>query len=107
MPKSAFNSARLHKYRVTLTIKAEDLEFNPHSVHWRSALNLEPAERVKFDIEELDDIGSKFRITLNMSVLEEDFDPFYINWHSALNLNQDSECHSYIEDLDSFTFWKN
>lgn len=53
MVKSAYTLGQKTHYRITLELDVLE-DFNPHQIDWNKVLQLEPAERVKSYVENLD-----------------------------------------------------
>lgn len=53
MSNSSYLLAQKQRYRITLEISAQE-DFNPHQIDWSKVLKLEPAEKVKSYVEDLD-----------------------------------------------------
>jgi hypothetical protein len=53
MPKSSYTLAQKTHYRITLELDVLD-DFNPHQIDWNKVLKLEPNERIKSYVENLD-----------------------------------------------------
>jgi len=50
---AAFLQAQKSKYRITLELEVFN-DMNPHQINWNKVLKLEPSEKVKSYIEDLD-----------------------------------------------------
>lgn len=57
MSKTAYSAAKLHTYRITLTVDALD-DFDPHQIDWRKHLDIQPMEKLKVYVEDLDSLSS-------------------------------------------------
>jgi hypothetical protein len=49
---SSYLTASKSKYRITLELEVFE-DMNPHQINWNKVLDLEPAERVKSYVEDL------------------------------------------------------
>lgn len=53
MSKSSYLLGQKQRYRITLEVEVQE-DFNPHQINWSKTLNLEPNEKVKSYVEDLD-----------------------------------------------------
>ncbi len=56
--KSSFKKQKLKTYRITLTLDMVDGEFDPHQIAWKELLSMQPVERCKVYVEDLDALPS-------------------------------------------------
>lgn len=50
---TAYQQAQKQRYRITLELEVLN-DFEPHQINWQKLFKLEPAERVKAYVEDLD-----------------------------------------------------